>query len=246
MSEDQNHFDDPGLKDALQKLHGSHKASDQLRAMVVQRLAAVALPSPAQVEHKSSDRPSMKLHSSFRPLRWLAAAAVVALCVGGVWQYQHHRAAQALNDAYAANDELLDSMVDAHKTTAQSPAEMLLTSSLTDPGALANEASGKLGRTVPIVNLASLGWSMDHASLCQVNKLNSVRFHFHRGTQAITVISMPSTAWANGKDGSSYNLIADGAPIAGYISGKSLNCVVGDSSIQPAEAGKLIDFIRGS
>jgi hypothetical protein len=250
MSDVPQQFDDPDLKAALKRLHGSHTASDRLRALVAEKMAA-ELVADASVtiapELKPSRSTAMRIHSGFRPLRWLAAAAVLAVIIGGIWGYQRHRASQATEALYARNDELLDGMIDLHKDgLTGGPADRRLTASLDDPTALAKEASDKLGRDVPVIQLKSAGWALDAASLCEVDKSAAARFHFTRGKQSITVISLPAKAWAEGADGSRYDLSADEYPIAGYLKGPSLNCVIGDTSLPLKEVSALLDTIRGS
>ena len=104
----------------------------------------------------------------------------------------------------------------------------------------------QLGRKVPIVDFKPQGWKLQSASFCEVHKLASVQFHFTRngGKQHITVLSMPASAWANAKDGSRYELSADGHPIAGFIRSGSLNCVVGDTALSSGDAVILRDAMR--
>jgi hypothetical protein len=178
----------------------------------------------------------------------MAVAAAVAICVGGaatIIHYRNSQQAREAEEAYAKNDELLDAMIDAHKGARETaPGDVALTAPLTDPKALAAEAQAKLGRPVPVADLRGSGWTIDAATICTVEKHPALRVHFTRGNQAATFLSLPSAAWADAKDGSHYELTADGYPIAGFVRSGSLNCVVGDASLGQPETTSLRDAIQ--
>lgn len=244
-------FDDPGLKAAIKTIEGGHKARPDLRDLVTKRLAELrqsqGSSEPSEEAPGEQVSPPIRLpnHNSFRIGRWLAMAAAVLICIGGTWGYHHWRRIQEEREEYAMNDELLDAMIDVHKSGVAGEADYKsLVASLTDSASLSADAQQKLGRPVPVMNLASAGWKLDAASFCDVDHSQSVRFHFTRGNQSITVLSMPASAYANGAEGKEYDLVADGHPIAGYIKSGSLNCVVGDEGFSRAEAVALRDQIR--
>jgi hypothetical protein len=224
-------FQDPALKAAIRGVQKPHTASPELREAIVKRLATVHGEPAAPIR--------------FPVRRWFALAAAVLICIGGAW-YFHWREEQDEHYEYAKNDALLDAMVDIHKAGAKGEADYTpLAAALANPAALSAEAQKKLNRTIPAPDLTKAGWTLDAASFCDVNKHLSVRFHFARGGQTITLLSMPAAAYADSAEGQQYELMEDGHPIAGYIKSGSLNCVVGDTTLSLQEATSLRDQVRG-
>jgi hypothetical protein len=174
----------------------------------------------------------------------MAIAAAVLICVGVGW-FGHFLKVREERAEYARNDELLDAMIDVqNEGVAGDKDDQPLAAALSDPRALAAEAQQKLNRPIPVVDLKRAGWTLDAASFCEVQKSPSVRFHFTRGNQSLTILSMPASLYSGAAEGKEYALVADGHPIAGYFKGGSLNCVVGDTAVAPAEASALRDQIR--
>ena len=244
-------FDDPSLKAAIKKIEGGHKARPELRDLLTKRLAeqrqSQGSSEPSEEAPVEDPRPPIRLpnHNPFRIGRWLAIAAAVLICIGGGWGYHHWRQIQEEREEYAKNDALLDAMIDVQNDgIAGDKDDKPLSAAMTEPVALASEATQKLNRPVPVVDLKNAGWTMDAAALCEVQKSPSVRFHFTRGKQTLTLLSMPAALYAGAAEGKSYELVADGHPIAGYIKGGSLNCIVADTTLDPKEAASLRDQIR--
>jgi hypothetical protein len=206
---------------------------------------------PLRIAGTEADRKpaaaSVAPRQGFRIGPWLALAATIAICLGTGMVVLHYRQLQEQREIYAANDELLDAMIDVQQDNAAGKSiGASLPAPLSDPVALSSAAGRELGRKVPVVDFKPQGWKLESASFCEVHKLASVQFHFTRngGKQHMTVLSMPASAWANAKDGSHYELTADGHPIAGFIRSGSLNCVVGDTALSSGDAVILRDAMR--
>ena len=249
MTDHSSQFEDPSLKAAIRELKGSHRASAELRAKVVRRLAAEARDAADNKESPTvAGRIEPVAESRMRIWRPLAMAASVLISIGGVVGYQHHRHTQEMRELYVRNDPLLDAMTDVNAIgTEPAPAgHTALAAPLADAPALAAEASKALNRAVPsTAKFATEGWKLDAASLCTVRTFPAARFHFTRNGQGMSVISVPREAWVGSREeGNHYDLAAEGHPISGYIHGESMTCVVGDKSVPPSEVTRLREVLQ--
>jgi len=245
MSRELPQFDDPGLKAAISRLRGGHKASEELRRRVAEGMAAAREAEEERGPIKMPIAPEPAPEVRFRLWRPLAIAASVLIVVGGSGGYVYYKHVKEEREEYVRNDALLDAMIEVNEIGSKAPAagHVALAAPMSDAGALANEASKSLGRKVPAPAFASQqGWKMDAASVCSINAMQSARFHFVKDGHGVTVISMPASAWVgNHEEGKEYDLVADGHPIAGFVRAGSLNCVVGDPSVSRGEVNRLRD-----
>lgn len=229
-------FDDPSLKQALRDAAGGHKASDRLRSVIAAKLAA---------ERPAGDGATTRAGTSLLIRRFAAAAAVIVVLAGGIYgvqRYRAHAAEQAeIARVAAAKDTLLTAMLSAHARTCGNPQPLI--ARLSDPSALAAEAAKQLGRPVPQPILND-GWTLDDAAICDINGERSARFRFTKGTQAVTLVSMPKRVWDGLTGSMDYALKQNGHSIAGYEHEGSLNCIVADASLTSYEVQSLRDKIR--
>ena len=247
MTLHQEQFDDPELKAAIRGLRGGHKASPDLRARVIRRLAEARSSGGVHVAPAPPVEPApLVLRPRFQLRRWLAVAASVAIVAGGVGGYRYYRHAQEEHEEYARNTALMGAMIGIHDLGRGTASGLQpFTTALAEPAALAAEARTRLGRSVPVVDLKARGWTLDAADVCTIGASPAVRFHLTRGTQNISVLSIPSSIYADADEGDHYELLVTGHPIAGYVKDGSLNCVVGDPSLTREETVSLRDTIRG-
>ncbi|HEY7088996.1 MAG TPA: anti-sigma factor [Tepidisphaeraceae bacterium] len=243
MSLEPTHFEDPGLKRALQSVQSGMKAPPHLRERILAQLRARG--SRQSVAASATD--AVRIGPRPSNARKFALAAAILLCFGGgillfIVQLRPERHVQE----YPRNDAVIDSMVDLQTALAGGKeVGAALSPALSDLAALSSAATEKLGRAVPVVDLSKDGWRLTSATLCDVDQHASVQFHFvHDGDKSMTVFSMPASAWAGAREGSRYDLVDNDHALAGYVHGGSLNCLIGDSSVTREEAIELRDRIE--
>ena len=171
----------------------------------------------------------------------VAAAIVVAIGLGAVTYTTWHKA--VLRREYLeANEGLFRGMIAAHRGQTAGGTQGF--GSLNDPRRLRDLVAARQGHDVPVPNLSSHGWSLERAELVSVRELPATRFVFTRGTTSLTLLSMPSGAFAGAEDDTSYQTVVDGYPIAGFVRGGAVNCVSGDANTPLSDITPLADLLR--
>ena len=236
MNLDQPPFEDSSLRRALRDLAGHEPAPTPLRARVAARMAAELLNS-----HSHTSRPMRRL---------LAMAAIVVIGVSvGLGGYNWYLGSEGRKKSLVAQNavvapSLWELMVELHVRGAVGGAQQTaMSTSTTEPDALAREASTKFGRRAPKPAFAGTAWKLDAASFEDIGGFPGARFHLTDGLRAITVISLPESAWAYRK-ADSYTTAVDSHQIAGYVRDGGLHCVIGDRGMPLAEIQALADQLR--
>ncbi len=247
MADQPRQFDDPELKAAVRKLRGGHTIRPDLRELVVRRLAELRveggdIQTPRSRLPKQPD--SATTWPSWLGQRWPAIAVIVLLMIGGALGYRHHRRTQEAKAEQARVNTLLAEIVAVHDLgNGNTPGFEPLAAPLSDARSLAAEATGKLGRPVPVLDFTPRGWTLDAAGLCTVGTARAVRFHFTNRTRSLSVISIPASAYTRTGSGQ-FQVVVSGHPVVGYISSGSLISVVGDTACAMGDTVALRDAIR--
>jgi hypothetical protein len=216
---------DPQLQDAIKRVHGGHAADDALRQRVAQLLAREPDPTRAAKQQRS-------------PLRWIPRIAIAACLVlaGGVIEHiRHHR--EEAREYAAATNSLLEAMVKAHDERPTSVDAPVPASA--DPVAIAKDLSRELSRPLPTPDLKSQNWELKGAASRVFKGAMAARFDFSKDAGHVTLISLPTFAFAGAETGSTYDLIVSGHPISGYVTADGVHCVVGDPTMPLAELVSL-------
>jgi len=116
----------------------------------------------------------------------------------------------------------------------------------TDPAQLRQQLAERLGHEVPLPDLTSGGWVLKEAAVVQVQALPAARCVFSRGGLTLTLFSLPSPAFAGAEDGGTYQTFVDGYPLAGFIRGGGVHCVVGDANTPLSDVTPITDHLRRS
>jgi hypothetical protein len=228
MSKDPVTFDDPALKAAIQRLRGGHTARPELVNRVRESLHDAVpeqdVPAPIPL------RPGVTSRSRVLGRR-LAVAAAIALAFGLGMVFQHARHEAEEREEYVqANQGLFREMVAAHSGADAAAADVQPLPADGGAAPLRDRVAAKLGRFVPLPDLAAQGWQLKSAALRQFHGAPAASFVFGRGGRRLTVLSLPSSLYAFAREGQTYQTVTDGHPISGFIAGGGVHCVVGDAS----------------
>jgi hypothetical protein len=263
MTDDVKKFEDPMLKSAIRQIRGEKGASQELvarvKAALAQERAAQANAGEASGrEDGVSAAETLKLprpgtsRALINPMRKLitALAALILVTIGGMKLYTYYQATFNATGTLYGMDDLMRAMVAVHQAGDKGqPTTQQLSAPINNPDALVAEASAKLGRPIPDVDLSSQGWKLVSAGYCTIQGSPSVAFHYVQQSsagapvKAITLISMPTTLLRRVQT-PNYEQMFGSNPISGYVRGASLNCVVGDPSMPLPEVTALRDAIK--
>jgi hypothetical protein len=269
MAADETQFHDPELKAAVISARGGHTASPDLRAKVLQRMAEVRTELDASggsngqpTSLSSSQVPLMRLAGTdaddagsslkmkqparrpwyLRPTFFAAAAAILIVAIGGSSYYNHLQHEAEEREEYLENNRpLLLAMIDAFNGKCDTDPNRQVINDTSDPRALSQELTKRLGRDVPPVNMK--GWTVESISICQVGPAQAAHWHLNKNGRKMTVLSLPKQAF-NIEEYEDYDFKLNGHEIAGFLRHGSINCIVCDPAVGNREAIRLRDELK--
>jgi len=231
-------FDDPALKAALGRALGREAAPADLRSRILAATAGGQKSVPALATR--SDQP-IPLRRS--PLYRLAVAAILIIGFGGlgyrIWDMNR---APKYDFAIAIPDELYKAMVDTHSVRVTHPTGDTVTTL-----AAAGSLSAPVNRPVLVADLTKDGWKFEGGAVRDVGGHPTPQLFFTKGQAALSVFSLPAAAAPGGREGSDYATVKENSPIAGFMKGDGLFCIVGsspDNSLPLEEVKQLLDRHR--
>jgi anti-sigma factor RsiW len=241
MDEEPIHFDDPDLKAAIARIRGGHKARqdvvDRVRRSLVEAIDGGARHAPA------ASRQVWRMGYRPMPRRFAVAASIVAAFALGVLSHRvAHKFAEA-QEYIEANNRLFQAMIAAHQGTFSRPEAF---GPVSNPASVRQQLADRLAHEVPLPDLSAQGWTLREAAVVQVAALPAARCVFSRGGSTLTLLSLPSAAFAGAEDGQTYQTVVDGHPLAGFIRGGGVHCVVGDAGTPLGDVTPLTDRLRRS
>jgi len=239
MDDESIQFDDPNLKAAIARVRGGHRARPELVERVRESLQDGLEDGP--VAPLGAAAP---LRIGRRPmLRHLAVAAsiVVAFLLGVLTHSIAHKYAEA-QEYLEANEKLFRAMIGAHEGKVGGRPEVF--ASALSPTQLRQQLAERLAHDVPVPDLTAQGWTLREAAVVQVQALPAARCVFARGGSTLTLLSLPSAAFVGAEENSTYQTVVDGHPLAGFIRGGGVHCVVGDANTPLSDITPLTDQLR--
>ena len=250
MADELTQFDDPLLRDAIRRVRGAHVARSELVERVRERLMAELSgadgPAPHGATPALAGRPPAARGRAWFIGRWLAVAAaiVLAFVLGMQVERVQHEAHERV-EYLEMNRELFREMIAAHTGADADTAKPEPLAVAGGPASAREQAAAKLSRFVPLPDLAAQGWKLESAALRQFHASPIASFVFARpGGGKVTLLSMPANLYAFARDGETYETTVDGHPIAGFIRGGGVHCVVGDASTPLSDVAALNDALR--
>jgi hypothetical protein len=120
-----------------------------------------------------------------------------------------------------------------------------------DSVATLDAASGltsQIKRPVFVADLTKDGWKFQGGAVRNVGSQPAAQLFFTKDKAAISVFSLPASAAPNAKDGMTYEKNFHDSPIAGFLKGNGLFCIVGsseDNSLTVDQVRQLLEAHRG-
>jgi hypothetical protein len=232
-------FEDPALKAALRRALDRPTAPAGLR----DRIAAMAVESRPATAPQEDAKP-IPMRQPRGPLYKFAIAAILVLGFGSlayqVWQMNK---GPDYSYATAVPDSLYASMLQTHTARASGSAGGDSVTSFDAASGLASQ----INRPVFAADLAKDGWTYRGGAVRNVGSHSAAQLFFTKGKAAVSVFSLPAAAAPDAKDGMTYERNYHDAPIAGFLKGKGLYCIVGsseDGSLTVDEVKRLLEAHR--
>jgi hypothetical protein len=220
-------FDDPELKAALRRVMGRESVPAGLR----ERIAAMA----------GDEAPPIRVNWLQSWVYKLAVAAVLVVGFGGLaYQVWKMNRPPTYDPALAISDSLYEDMLKAHHAGAAATGVTTL--------AQAEDLKKEIDRPVLVADLTRDGWTFDGASVRKVGDFSAAQLKFSKGKASISVFSLPSAAASGAQYGAEYDKVFNGSPIAGFLKGPGLYCIVGsspDGSLSIDEVKRLLSEHKG-
>ena len=220
-------FDDPDLKVALRRVLGSESAPAGLR----ERIAAMS----------GDEAPPIRVNWRQSWVYRLAVAAVLVVGFGGLaYQIWKMNRPPSYDPALAISDTLYASMLTAHHSGAAASGVTTL--------AQAEDLKKHIDRPVLVADLTRDGWTFDGGGVRKVGEFSAAQLRFSKGKASISVFSLPASAASGAQYGAEYDKVFNGSPIAGFLKGPGLYCIVGsstDGSLNVDEVKRLLAEHKG-
>jgi hypothetical protein len=253
-------FEDPALKAALRRNLGRESAPAALRERIGAMAAgagggSAAVTGPRLVSGaggaggaplgERAERPIPIRGRS--PLYKLAVAAILILGFGGLAYQVREMTKDPYDYSVAISDSLYASMVEAHRAR-QAAGTAAAAGDTVASVAGAGELQKGINRPVFVADLTKDGWTFQGGGVRNVGEHQAAQLFFTKGAAAVSVFSLPAGAASGAQEGWSYDKDFNGAPIAGFVKGNGLFCIVGgsaDGSLTLDEVKRLLEAHRG-
>jgi len=216
-------FENPELKGALRRVLERETAPAGLR----DRIVAMT----------QDDAPPIRVNWRQNPLYKLAVAAVLLVGFGTlgyqIWQMNRP-------PVYAVSDSLYQAMLTAHESGEAATGVTTL--------AQAEGMKEQLKRPVLVADLTHDGWTFDGGGVRKVGDFLAAQLKFSKGKASISVFSLPASAVSGAQYGTEYDTVFKGSPIAGFMKGPGLYCIVGsstDGSLNVDDVKRLLSEHKG-
>jgi len=236
--------DDVALKAAIRRAVGGERAPMGLHQRVTAALAAAAaseaIAAQASQPQAASGNASANApqvvgrigpSSAARTPWWkYAAAAIFFIAATGLVAYEVldvypiGRHAQKSMVAQLPKQMAVE-MVQAHEAFAAKPDTQLLAQSKNDVAVVRQKLAQQFGHPVLAGNPGS-GWELKGAAMTKVGERPTAQLLFTRGTQTMSLMSLPAPRNYPPADGTTYEESVDGHAIAGAAFGGMMYCVV--------------------
>jgi hypothetical protein len=234
MIDEPAEFENPAFRTAVRRAMGKEHAPSGLRGRIAMTLAA----DQASIAAAGSSSPAA---SARGVLRWreltqpktLAIAAVTLVAVGFAalqilnfvgWTDPYSPASFAAAGPVSFPDSFALSLVGTHDNCAKAPNHRQVAGE--DPVALRDRLSQLQGIPVSAIAPAD-GWQFRGAGVCMVEKTRTVHLLYARGSQALSIFSLPVPESCHE---SAYEQVVSNHPLAGFTNHGALYCVVGSDT----------------
>jgi len=247
MSDPQNQFEDPALKQAVRRAFAG--LDESAPAALRQRVQAILAAGTAAAATTGGSPPAHE-EPIRRPDRaWWArqftpksaiAAAIALLAIGFMfWQMRSELFSSSPQAHYAPRTTFPESfaiaMVVAHDNCAKSPEPNPVPGK--DPASVKAPLTAAAGVAVAATDLGD-GWQFQGAGICPVGGVKAAHLLFTRGKDTVSMISMPAPRSLAGFNGSYTQTVQD-HPMSGVVSQGAVYCLIASTPDHTVSAHDL-------
>jgi hypothetical protein len=205
-------FEDNKLKDAIRRAWKDDAAPPEL----IERVRNASSLSSS----RAGDRTRIVVWRSA-----LAAAAVILISLAIIGYRTHGVAPRATVAAAALPKPLAEDLVERHDECCSHEDHHMPGIPRDDYAAIASVLAARLGWPVLAASIGN-DWSFKGASICPVGSQESAHLVFKRGNDDVSVFSLPAWVVPAADQNKSFDQTQTGHPIASFISGRGLFCIV--------------------
>jgi len=240
-------FEDPELKAALRRVlpDARETVPEGLRARIASMAQAAQVgeecagdpgaPPPAQTPRPVAGKIGATPKSPWR--RW-GMAAIVVIGFGGlafrVWEMNQPT---PYDKAIAIPTTFYEAMRTAHARRAAGEAGPDQVTTLASAGPT---LSKQLNRGVFVPDLSGEGWTFQGAAIRKMGAHEAAQLFYTKGEQSLSAVSLPTSAMRDSAEGARYDTVVSGTPIAGFVKGSGLFCIIGSSDISVEDVKQML------
>jgi anti-sigma factor RsiW len=236
-------FEDPALKQALNRSVAVERAPDALRHRIAQALAeAPAAPSASEQAQpaKAPAEPIPFVLRLFRPRPLAGLVAAVVLIACGIFAYMKWVAPhpgtlpEALAQAIADRNDACAAIPDHHVVDKPNEAFPLIGQAIEQ----------ELHRPILAADLRRDGWTFSGAAVCPVEGDRCAHLLYKRGDQSLSVLSLPASLIDHAPNGALYETRIANHSIVLQVHQGSLFCICGYSPAGALSVADMADLLR--
>jgi hypothetical protein len=229
-------FNDPALKAALARSLPKERAPQGLR----DRIVALSAPQGSQ-SAAAEEAPPIKL-PIFRQ-KWVRMAAAALFAIAALITAFIVNRETGVQPGYEIANSVYKGMITTHEARKNESTPSDTVTTLPSAG---QQLSKQLGRGVWAPDLTKDGWTFHGGAIRTIGSSQVAQLYFTKGTESLSVLSLPSSLAKGAKDGSTYETTFSGTPIAGFLKKDGLFCIVRQGQAEPStrEIKALLDKHR--
>jgi hypothetical protein len=235
MADSTDPFDDPYLKAAVQRCWGRQCAPADLHERIRSLCSGAA----------NADERDIRFRIA--PIVWgLSAAAIVVIVVGLVFRSFSNPSITRSNQqpanivAITLPSALQAELVTRHDLCCSHGDHQHLPVSKTDDAGMVRALREQLGRAVLVARPTEPGWNFRGAAVCPVGNVPSGHLVFARGSDTLSIFSLPKSAAPQLQNGQEFTMAIDHHLIAGFEKDGALFCLVANSPSGTITASTLL------
>lgn len=231
IRQDEDQFNDPSLRNALRRTVGSERAPVELRDVIARsmtdgwQVADTEQPTTRSWRERW-ERWHSVVYAGIAACVMLFGVTFLVMSYLGYFDRRPSYASQPV--AGSVSTELANAMVARHTACGKLHDHHLIPGD--DVPALKKTLEAQLGYPVAIV-MPGNGWVFKGAGRCDVGKTPTAHLLFARGTQEVSVFSLPADAVRPVSTGTRfYQSECNGCPLASAVHGAAIYAAVGSST----------------
>lgn len=111
---------------------------------------------------------------------------------------------------------------------------------VTSLAAAGSDLGKQLGRGVFVPDLSPEGWAFQGGAIRKIGSFDAAQLYYTKGEQSLSAVSLPTSAMRDSAEGARYDTVLSGSPIAGFVRGNGLFCIIGSKGVNVEDVKQML------